>query len=83
MGWMTGVQYPAVAMMRLFLFATASRQVLESTQPRIQWTTWAITPGVKRPGSEADCSPPASAEVRNGWSYSSTSPIRLHAVVLK
>jgi hypothetical protein len=39
-------------------------------------------PGVKRPGREADHSPPSSAEVKNAWSYTSTAPIRLHGVVL-
>jgi hypothetical protein len=29
-------------------------------------------PGVKRPGREADHSPPSSAEVTNAWSYTST-----------
>jgi hypothetical protein len=29
-------------------------------------------PGVKRPGREADHSPPYSAEVKNVWSYTST-----------
>jgi hypothetical protein len=39
-------------------------------------------PGVKRQGCETDLSPPSSAEVKNAWSYTSTSPIRLHGVVL-
>jgi hypothetical protein len=39
-------------------------------------------PGVKRPGREADYSPPSSAKVKNGWSYTSTPPIRLQGVVL-
>jgi hypothetical protein len=38
--------------------------------------------GVKRPGREADHSPPSSAEVKNPCSYISTPPIRLHGVVL-
>jgi hypothetical protein len=38
--------------------------------------------GVKRPGREADHSPPSSAEVKNEWSYTSTPPVRLHGVVL-
>jgi hypothetical protein len=37
--------------------------------------------GVKRPGREADHSPPSSAEV-NEWSYTSTPPVRLHGLVL-
>jgi hypothetical protein len=39
-------------------------------------------PGVKRPGREADHSPPSIAEVKNAWSYTFTPPIRLHGVVL-
>jgi hypothetical protein len=38
--------------------------------------------GVKRPGREADHSPPASAEVNKMWIYTSTPPIHLHGVVL-
>jgi hypothetical protein len=40
-------------------------------------------PRVKRPGREADRSPPSNAEVKNAWSYISTPPMRLHAMVLK
>jgi hypothetical protein len=32
------------------------------------------TPGVKRPGREADHSPPARAEVKKMWLYTSISP---------
>jgi hypothetical protein len=35
---------------------------------------------VKRQGREADHSPPSSAEVKNAWSYTSTSPICFHGV---
>jgi hypothetical protein len=38
--------------------------------------------GVMRSGHEADHSPPSRAEVKNGWNYTSTRPIRLHGVVL-
>jgi hypothetical protein len=61
---------------------TVSRTALESTQPLIQWVPEALSLGVKRPGSEADHLPPSSAEVKNAWSYTFTSPIRLHGVVL-
>jgi hypothetical protein len=37
----------------------------------------ALSLGVKRPGYEADHSPPSSAEVKNAWSYTSTPPIPL------
>jgi hypothetical protein len=49
-----------------------------------------FSPVVKRPGREADHTPPSSAEVNddnnnnnnNAWSYTSTHPIRLHGVIL-
>jgi hypothetical protein len=59
-----------------------SRLALGPTQPPIQRVTGALSLGVKRPGREADNSPPSSAEVKNGWSYTSTPPIRIHGVVL-
>jgi hypothetical protein len=37
-------------------------------------------PEVKRPGSEVDCSPPSSNEVKNEWSYTSTAPICVHGM---
>jgi hypothetical protein len=46
--------------------STASRPLLVPTQPTIQWAPGAVSPGVKRLGSEADHSPPTSAEVKNG-----------------
>jgi len=52
------------------------------TQPPIHWIAGALFLGVKRPGREADHSPPSSDEVNNAWSYSSAPPIRLHDVVL-
>jgi hypothetical protein len=55
-----------------FLFTTASRTALEPTQPPIQWVPESLSLGVKRPGREADHSPPSSAEVKNAWSYTST-----------
>jgi len=64
-----------------FLFATASRLVLGPTKSLIQRVPGALSPGVERPGHEADHSP-TSVEVKNAWSYTSTLPIRLHGVVL-
>jgi hypothetical protein len=48
----------------------------------IQWVPGTLSLGVKRPGREADQSPPSSAEVKNAWSYISTPPIHLHGVVI-
>jgi hypothetical protein len=57
-----------------FLFCTSPRAVLGSTRPPIQWVTRALSPEVKRPGHEVDYSPPASAEVKKIWIYTSTPP---------
>jgi hypothetical protein len=48
----------------IFLFTTASRTALRPTQPPIQWVPRALSLGVKRPGREADHSPPSRAEVK-------------------
>ena len=37
-------------------------------------------PGVRRQGRDVDYSLPSSAEVKNKWSYKSTSPVCLHRV---
>jgi hypothetical protein len=49
-----------------FVRLCPSRRTLGPTQPHIQWLAGAISPGVKRPGREADHSSPSSAEVKNG-----------------
>jgi hypothetical protein len=36
--------------------------------------TGGLSPAVKRPGREADHSPPASAKVKKTWIYTSTPP---------
>jgi hypothetical protein len=59
---------------RNVLFSTSSRPALGSHQPRIQWIPGALSPGVKQPGRETDQSPPASAEVKKMWIYTSTPP---------
>jgi len=58
----------------IFLFTTASRTALGTTQPPIQWVAGALSLGVKRPGSEVDHSS-SSADVKNAWSYTSTPPV--------
>jgi hypothetical protein len=60
---------------------TTSRPVVGPTEPPIQWVPRVLCLGVKRPGHVADYSLPLSAEVKNAWSYTCTSPIRLHGVV--
>jgi hypothetical protein len=48
----------------IFLFTTASRTAMGPTHPPIQWVPGALSLGIKRPGREADHSPPSSAEVK-------------------
>jgi hypothetical protein len=41
-----------------------------------------LSPGVKRPGREAEHSPPISAEVNNAWMYKFIPPTRFHGAVI-
>jgi hypothetical protein len=66
-----GVRVPVGA--RFFLLATSSGPVLWPTQSPIQWVPGVPSPGLKRPGREADHSPPNSAEVKRDNSTLSVS----------
>jgi hypothetical protein len=48
-----------------FLVSAPSRPVPGPTKPPTQWVPGSVSPGVKRPGREADHSPPTSADVKN------------------
>jgi hypothetical protein len=61
----------------IVLFTTASRTALEPTQPSIQCVPGALSLGIKRPGREADHSPPSSAEVKECVSSSRKVPINI------
>jgi len=50
--------------LEIFLFTTAFRMALGPTQPPVEQVPGALSLGVKRPGREADHSPPCSAEVK-------------------
>jgi hypothetical protein len=50
---------------------TVSRTALVPTRPPIQWVQGSLSLGLKRPGREADHSPPSSPEVKNAWRYTS------------
>jgi hypothetical protein len=60
--WMIGVRFPVGA--GNFFFNTMSSLALGPTQPPIHWIPGALSLGVKRPGREADHSPPSSAKVK-------------------
>jgi hypothetical protein len=74
------VRYPAG--LGIFPFTAASRTAPGPTQPPTQWVPGALSLGIKRPGREADHSPPSSSEVKECVELYLHSPIRLHGVVL-
>jgi hypothetical protein len=51
-----------------------SRPALEVHPASYPMGTGGFFPGVKRPGREADHSPPATAEIKKIWIYTSTPP---------
>jgi hypothetical protein len=61
----------------------SSRPALGSTQSPIKWVPGALSPRIKRPGREADHSPPDSADVKKNVDLYIHSPIRLHGVVFE
>jgi hypothetical protein len=65
----------------IFLFTTPSRPALEPTQPPTPWVPGALSLGFKRPGREADHSPPPSADVKMRGDITPL-PNNLHGVVL-
>jgi hypothetical protein len=50
---------------KMFLHSTVSQSTLGPSQPPTQWASKVLSPGVKRPGCEADRSP-SSTKVKNG-----------------
>jgi hypothetical protein len=83
MGWMIGaLGFESRRRLGIFLFTTASRPALGPTQPPIQRVPGALSLGVKRPGREADHSPPSSSEVKEWVAPYLHSPICLHGVVI-
>jgi hypothetical protein len=57
-----------------FLFSMSSRPTPGSTKPPIQRVAGVLSLEPKRPGREANHSPPASADVKKIWIYTSTPP---------
>jgi hypothetical protein len=75
----SGVRF--LGQVRDFSLSTASRSALGPTQPPTLGVQGAISPGVKRPGHEAQHSPLPSTEVKNGVAIPPP-PICLHGAVL-
>jgi hypothetical protein len=74
MQWAGRPEFDSQQRQGIFLFATAFRPSLGSTQPPIQCVPGNVSPAVKQPKREADHSLLSSAEVKNAWSYTSTPP---------
>jgi hypothetical protein len=58
----------------LNILQNASRLVPGLTQPPNQPVPGALSLGIKRPGSEADHSPPSISEAKNVWIFTFTPP---------
>jgi hypothetical protein len=67
-------QSSSPGMVKNFQFSISSRPTLGPSQPPNQCAPGDLSLWVKRPGREADHSPPASAEVKKIWIYTSTLP---------
>jgi hypothetical protein len=64
-GWTIGVLgFDSQRGLGIFLFTIASGTAPGPTQPPVQWVSGTLSLGVKRPGREADHSPPSSGEVK-------------------
>ena len=63
----------------MFMLSKMSTLALEPTQPPIQWAP-CFFPRDKRADLHVDHSSPTSPEVKNEWSYTSSSPTCLHGV---
>jgi hypothetical protein len=55
-------------------FPHLSRPAPGHTQPPVQWVP-GLSRGQRRPGRDADHTPPSSAEVKKELSYTSTHPV--------
>jgi hypothetical protein len=71
----TGAGIPnGLGRVKNFLVSTAYILALGPIQPPIQWASEALSAEVKRPEREAVYLPPANAEVKKTWIYTSTPP---------
>jgi hypothetical protein len=52
--WLDGDQSSSPVRVKNFPISTSPRPILGPTQPPILWVPGALSPGIKRPGLEAD-----------------------------
>jgi hypothetical protein len=72
--------YKRIRARESFIFPKTSTRALGTTQPSDLNGTATLSSRVKRSGRETDHSPLSSAEVKNGWCYTSIPPACLHGV---
>lgn len=65
---------------KMILFSKTSRLSLMTIQPPMPRVSWVLCARVKRPPSKVDYSPSQIADVKNGYSYIYTPPVRLQCV---
>jgi hypothetical protein len=65
-----------------FLYSHSFQTGSRAPHHLVQWVQKAPPSGIKRLGRQADNSSPSSAEVKNVWSYTSTSPYIFMALCL-
>jgi len=72
MSWMTGINFLEGAV--VFFFLCHCVQISSTAYPfSYPVRTRGFFPGIKKPGHEADHSPPSSDKVKNVWSHTSIS----------
>jgi hypothetical protein len=82
-GWTIGVPgFDSRQGLGIFLFSNVYRPALGPTQAPTQWVSGALSVEVKRPGREADHSPPSTVEVNECVDLYLHSLVRLHGVML-
>jgi hypothetical protein len=82
MHWTNGAQFLAGAMIWDFYLCHCDQTGSGVHLVSCPVGTEGSYPGGKQPGCKADHLPPSSAEVKKVWSYTSTSPVHIHGMVL-
>jgi len=70
----------ALAAASVYYILQKSTPSLEPTQPPIQWVSYVLASGVKRPGREIDHLSPSSVAVNNEWNCTSAPTFCFHGL---